>query len=92
MLRPSMTTTAEPQTQAPDIAAFLTDLARTPTAEKTWRAYRSDLNLFAGWLAQTTGDAFSAKTLTRIDVRDYKHVGDPGNLPRNDQVEIPTHE
>src|SRR5215207_3148050 len=67
-----MTPTTEPQTQAPDITAFLTDLARTPAAEKTWRAYRSDLNLFAGWLAQTTGDAFSAKSLTRIDVRDYK--------------------
>src|SRR5215207_6802670 len=67
-----MTTTTEPQTHAPDITAFLTDLAREPRAEKTWRAYRSDLNLFAGWLAQTTGDAFSAKSLTRIDVRDYK--------------------
>src|SRR5215207_7743978 len=67
-----MTTTTEPQTQAPDITAFLTDLAREPRSEKTWQAYRSDLNLFARWLTQTTGDAFSAKTLTRIDVRDYK--------------------
>src|ERR687889_827619 len=67
-----MTATTEPQTQAPDIIAFLTDLARQPRSEKTWTAYRSDLNLFAAWLTQTTGDAFSATTLTRIDVRDYK--------------------
>ena len=67
-----MTTTTDPQTQPADITAFLTDLARTAKAEKTWRAYRSDLNLFASWLTQTTGDAFAAGKLTRIDVRDYK--------------------
>lgn len=59
-------------TQPADITAFLTDLARQPRSAKTWQAYRSDLNLFAHWLTQTTGDVFSAKTLTRIDVRDYK--------------------
>jgi site-specific recombinase XerD len=58
--------------QPPDITAFLADLARQPRSEKTWQAYRSDLNLFAQWLTQTTGDAISVKTLTRIDVRDYK--------------------
>src|SRR5215216_5974233 len=58
--------------QPPDITAFLTDLARQPRSEKTWAAYRSDLNLFAGWLTQSTGDAFAAETLTRVDVRDYK--------------------
>ncbi len=58
--------------QPPNIAAFLTDLAREPRSEQTWRAYRSDLMLFARWLTQTTGDAFEARTLTRIDVRDYK--------------------
>src|SRR5215217_5252332 len=58
--------------QPADITAFLTDLARQPRSEKTWTAYRSDLNLFATWLSQTTGDPFSAETLTRIDVRDYK--------------------
>jgi site-specific recombinase XerD len=62
----------EPTTQPADITAFLTDLARTTRAEKTWRAYRSDLGLFAQWLTQTTGDPFAAKTLTRVDVRDYK--------------------
>src|SRR5918999_3116004 len=67
-----MTTETEPQTQAPDITAFLADLARQVRSAKTWQAYRSDLNLFAHWLTQTTGDAFSATTLTRIDVRDYK--------------------
>ncbi len=67
-----MTRTTEPQTQPADITAFLSDLARTATAEKTWRAYRSDLTLFASWLTQTTGDPFDARTLTRIDVRDYK--------------------
>jgi site-specific recombinase XerD len=58
--------------QAPDITVFLTDLAREARSERTWVAYQSDLNLFARWLTQTTGDPFSAKTLTRIDVRDYK--------------------
>src|SRR5215211_9559074 len=58
--------------QPADIAAFLTDLARQPRSAKTWTAYRSDLCLFATWLTQTTGDAFAAETLTRIDVRDYK--------------------
>src|SRR5215211_6498934 len=58
--------------QPPDITAFLTDLARQPRSAKTWQAYRSDLTLFATWLTQTTGDAFAAETLTRIDVRDYK--------------------
>jgi site-specific recombinase XerD len=58
--------------QAPDITAFLTDLAREARSERTWVAYQSDLNLFARWLTQTTGDPFTAKTLTRIDVRDYK--------------------
>src|ERR671918_261205 len=67
-----MKTEIESPTQPADITAFLTDLARTPKAEKTWRAYRSDLNLFASWLTQTTGDPFSAGQLTRIDVRDYK--------------------
>src|SRR5215213_2522757 len=58
--------------QPADITAFLADLARQPRAEKTWTAYRSDLSLFAAWLTQTTGDAFSAATLTRVDGRDYK--------------------
>src|SRR5215216_3996516 len=60
------------QNQPPDITGFLTDLARSAKGEKTWRAYRSDLTLFAAWLTQTTGDPFTANTLTRIDVRDYK--------------------
>src|SRR5688572_32793578 len=67
-----MTTSTEPRTQPADLAAFHADLARQPRSDKTWTAYRSDLNLFANWLTQTTGDAFSAATLTRIDVRDYK--------------------
>ncbi len=61
-------TTAEPA----DITAFLTALAGNAKGEKTWRAYRSDLNLFAAWFTQTTGDAFEARKLTRIDMRDYK--------------------
>src|SRR5215208_6694022 len=65
-------TTPDPPTQPADLTAFLTDLARAATAELTWRAYRSDLTLFARWFTRTTGDAFAARTLTRIDVRDYK--------------------
>src|SRR5687768_15992885 len=67
-----MTTATEPKTQPADITAFLTDMALEPRSEKTWMAYRSDLTLVARWLNQTNGDAFSAKRLTRIDVRDYK--------------------
>src|SRR5215204_3622252 len=67
-----MTTDTELQTQTADITTFLTDLARQPRSAKTWQAYRSDLTLFASWLTQTTGHPFSAETLTRIDVRDYK--------------------
>jgi integrase/recombinase XerD len=65
----------EPRNATPqpvDITAFLTDLARDAKAEKTWRAYRSDLLLFATWFTQTTRDPFAAEKLTRIDVRDYK--------------------
>ena len=51
-----MMTRKQPTEQPADITAFLTDLARTAKGEKTWRAYRSDLNLFASWLTQTTGD------------------------------------
>ena len=65
-------TTEQPTEQPADLTAFLTDLARTATGEKTWRAYRSDLGLFATWFTQTTGDPFAASKLTRIDVRDYK--------------------
>src|SRR3712207_791560 len=65
-------TSTEPHTQPADITAFLADLALTAKGEKTWRAYRSDLNLFARWFTQTTGDPFEARKLTRIDVRDYK--------------------
>ena len=64
-------TTEQPAEQPADITAFLTDLARTAKGEKTWRAYRSDLNLFAAWLTATTGDAFEARKLPRIDLRDY---------------------
>src|SRR5215212_337543 len=73
----------ETQDQPPDITAFLTDLAREPRSEQTWRAYRSDLNLFANWLTQTTGDVFAARKLTRIDVRDYKQhlLGVEGRKP-----------
>jgi site-specific recombinase XerD len=67
-----MMTTTEAATQPADITAFLTDLAGEAKGEKTWRAYRSDLGLFAAWFTQTTGDGFEARTLTRIDVRDYK--------------------
>jgi site-specific recombinase XerD len=65
--RPTIATT-----QPADITVFLTDLTREAKAEKTWRAYRSDLTLFATWFTQTTGDPFAAEKLTRIDVRDYK--------------------
>lgn len=73
-----MTNQSEPQEALPandqpaDITAFLTDLARQAKGEKTWRAYRSDLNLIAAWFTRITGESFAAAALTRIDVRDYK--------------------
>ena len=84
MLETAMTTKTEPLNQTvdssgelcteqpPDLTAFLTDLARQAKGELTWRAYRSDLTLFARWFRASTGDPFSAQALTRIDVRDYK--------------------
>ena len=56
-----MTTRPELPTQPADITAFLTDLAREAKAKKTWRAYRSDLNLLASWAA-TTDDSEQAAT------------------------------
>lgn len=70
--RPATAPTVAGTDQPADITAFLTDLAKSAKGEQTFRAYRSDLNLFARWLTSTTGDPFAAKNLTRIDVRDYK--------------------
>lgn len=72
MEHPAADASGVAEQQSADITAFLTDLARQAKGEKTWRAYRSDLGLFARWFGATTGDPFSAKALTRIDVRDYK--------------------
>ncbi len=84
MLEAAMTTKTDTQTrtrdatavpapeQPADLTAFLTNLAHQAKGEQTWRAYRSDLQLFARWFRSSTGDDFSARALTRIDVRDYK--------------------
>ena len=61
------------QNQPPDITAFLTGVARDPRSERTWVAHRSDLNLFARWLTQTTGGPVEARTLPCSAVRDDTH-------------------
>ena len=61
-----------PQTMTDDIADFLTELARQEVAEKTIRAYCSDLAHVARWFEGATGEPFSAAALTPTDVRDDK--------------------
>ncbi len=60
------------QTMTDDIADFLTELARQEVAEKTVRAYRSDLGHVAQWFATATGEPFRAAAVTPTDVRDYR--------------------
>src|SRR5215204_2096390 len=60
------------QTVTDDVTDFLTELSRQEVAEKTRRAYRSDLAHVARWFATSTGEIFRAAAVTPTDVRDYK--------------------
>jgi site-specific recombinase XerD len=53
-------------TQPPDVTAFLTDLDLQVKAEQTWRAYRSDLTLFATWFQRTTGGNLATSPFTPV--------------------------
>src|SRR5215204_1231708 len=60
------------QTVTDDVTDFLTELSRQEVAEKTRRAYRSDLAHVVRWFETTTGEAFRAAAVTPTDVREYK--------------------
>jgi integrase/recombinase XerD len=60
------------QTMTADLTDFLADLERQEVADKTLRAYRSDLAHVARWFETSTGEAFRAAAVTPTDVRDYK--------------------
>src|SRR3954463_2604860 len=51
---------------------FLQDLQRQETSPKTRDAYRLDVLHFAGWFAQTRGEAFTPEAVTPTDVREYR--------------------
>jgi len=51
---------------------FIADLNRQEAAAKTVANYLSDLNCFARWFTQTTGEGFAAANVTPTDIRDYR--------------------
>lgn len=54
------------------IDEFTADLKRQEVAVKTVANYLSDLDCFARWFNQTTGDEFAAANITPTDIRDYR--------------------
>src|SRR5256885_1424063 len=54
------------------VELFLQDLQRQETSPKTRASYRLDLLHFAGWFAETEGEAFSPEAVTPTDVREYR--------------------
>ena len=60
------------QTVTDDTTDFLTELGRQEVAEKTIRAYCSDLAHIARWFETATGEPFRAAAVMPTDVRDYK--------------------
>ena len=57
---------------ARELSVFLADLAREGAAPKTLASYRTDLAHFAGWFAESTGEAFTPAAVTPTDLRDYR--------------------
>jgi len=55
-----------------EITQFIADLKRQEAAAKTVANYLSDLNCFARWFTQTTGEGFAAANVTPTDIRDYR--------------------
>ena len=60
------------KTDYPDIAAFVAELGRQGMAAKTVTTYTSDLLSFARWFTDSTGEPFTARSVTPTDVLDYK--------------------
>jgi len=57
----------------PDVVTqFLKELSRREVSDKTLSGYGSDLALFARFLKQTTGEAFSPTAVTPTDIREYR--------------------
>jgi len=55
-----------------EITRFIADLKRQEAAAKTVANYLSDLNCFARWFTQTTGEGFAAANVTPTDIRGYR--------------------
>src|SRR5919108_2729239 len=55
-----------------DRTDFIRELGRQEVAPKTIASYRSDLNVFARWFGESTGEAFRAAAVTPSDIRDYR--------------------
>src|SRR5919199_850435 len=60
------------KTDYPDIAAFVAELGRQGMAAKTVTTYTSDLLSFARWFTDSTGEPFTARSVTPTDILDYK--------------------
>jgi site-specific recombinase XerD len=56
----------------PDITAFVAELGRQGMATKTVTTYATDLTMFARWFSDSTGEPFTARSVTPTDVLDYK--------------------
>jgi site-specific recombinase XerD len=56
----------------PDITAFVAELGRQGMATKTVTTYATDLTMFARWFTDSTGEPFTARSVTPTDVLDYK--------------------
>lgn len=57
----------------PAIEGFVEELRRQEKAANTIDSYRSDLVLFARWLAATNDEAFAADRITPTDLREYRN-------------------
>jgi integrase/recombinase XerC len=57
---------------SPDLDAFLADLHRQDAAPATVRSYAADLQAFARWFPDTSGEPFAAAAVTPTDLREYR--------------------
>lgn len=55
-----------------DIAGFVSELQRQEASPKTIQNYQSDLECFARWYEEVSGEAFSPGAITPTDIREYR--------------------
>src|SRR5918911_3005063 len=60
------------QNTYPEITEFLAELRRVGMAAKTVATYATDLSMFARWFTESTGEPFTARSVTPTDILDYK--------------------